>query len=239
LLFFNLLYWTSCLVVYFKYGFNISILIIINLIFVIFLWFKDITKEGLRGFHNFYVQDGFKYGIILFIFSEFIFFFSIFWAFFDISISPSADIGGSWPPYGLIIINPFGIPFLNTCILLSSGVSVTWCHYSILSNYSGGSSLILTIFLALFFVSIQGIEYHNLFFTIRDRAFGGIFFFSTGFHGLHVIFGSLFLMVNIFRLLWSHFIFNHHLGFEFSILYWHFVDVVWLFLFVFVYWWSY
>jgi len=181
LLFFNLLFWTSSFVIFFKYNFNWTGYALINLTILVFFCL----------------------------------------------------------PYGLLIINLFGIPFLNICILLRRGVSVTWCHYNMISNCSGVFSLILTIFLALLFVGVQAMEYYKLFFTISDRIFGSIFFFSTGFHGLHVIFGSLFLIVNLFRLFHYHYIFSHHLGLEFSILYWHFVDVVWLFLFVFVYWWSY
>ena len=113
LLFFNLLFWTSSFVIFFKYNFNWTGYALINLTILVFFWFKDIILEGLGGFHNFYVQDGFKYGIILFIFREFIFFLSIFWVFFDTSINPSLDIGSFWPPYGLLVINCFGIPFLN------------------------------------------------------------------------------------------------------------------------------
>ncbi len=126
---------------------------------------------------------------------------------------------------GLLLINPFGVPLLNTIILLSSGVSVTWCHYSLLCNKNGFLRLFFTCLLALYFTMFQLIEYYESSFSISDGVFGSIFFLSTGFHGLHVFFGSVFLFFNIVRLLKRHFNFNHHLGLEFDIFFW-FIDYV-------------
>nr|YP_007183194.1 cytochrome c oxidase subunit III [Dictyocaulus viviparus]AFV32113.1 cytochrome c oxidase subunit III [Dictyocaulus viviparus] len=231
---------TSSLVMFFKWGiYWFLIFCFIVLMFLCFLWGKDIVLEGLSGYHNHFVMDGFKLGMILFVFSEVMFFFSIFWVFFDLSLVPVHELNDYWVNLGLLLINPFGVPLLNTIILLSSGVSVTWCHYSLLCNKNGFLSLFFTCLLALYFTMFQLMEYYESSFSISDGVFGSIFFLSTGFHGLHVFFGSVFLFFNMVRLLKSHFNFNHHLGLEFGILYWHFVDVVWLFLFVFVYWWMY
>lgn len=191
--------------------------------------------EGLSGFHNFFVQDGFKYGMVLFIFREFMFFFCIFWVFFDASIVLIVDMGDTWPREGLILINPLGVPLLNSFILLSRAASVTWRHFRLLGNKDSIFRLLVTIFLSLYFLMVQFMEYRDSWFSLRTGVYGSIFFFSTGFHGLHVLFGGCFLLFNYFRMERHHFSYLHHLGFEFSIIYWHFVDVVWLFLFIFVY----
>nr|YP_009742095.1 cytochrome c oxidase subunit III [Angiostrongylus mackerrasae]QID77478.1 cytochrome c oxidase subunit III [Angiostrongylus mackerrasae] len=239
-LFFSTLSVTSSLVLFFKFGLYLPFVFsLLVLLFVSFLWGKDISLEGLSGYHNFFVMSGFKFGVMLFIFSEIMFFFGIFWVFFDSALVPVHELGGDWSSCGLLMVNPFGVPLLNTIILLSSGVSVTWAHYSLLSNKSCSNSMVLTCLLAFYFTLVQLMEYMEASFSISDGIYGSIFYLSTGFHGLHVLCGGVFLFFNLLRLMKGHFNYNHHLGLEFGILYWHFVDVVWLFLFVFVYWWSY
>lgn len=209
-----------------------------GLLILIISWRKDIILEALSGFHNFYVEDCLKYGFMLFIFREFIFFFSIFWFFFDSALRPGVLIFERWIPYSVNFLNPFGAPFLNTCILLRRGVRVTFSHYSLLTN-KDRKRLLITIILSALFLYVQYREYNTLRFSISDRVFGRIFFLSTGFHGIHVLLGTIFLLLNYIRLKNKHFSYLHHNGLEFAIIYWHFVDVVWLFLFIFVYWWNY
>lgn len=206
-----------------------------------FQWWRDIVRERTYlGLHTRIVVNGLRWGIILFIISEVFFFFSFFWAFFHRRLSPSVEIGSIWPPKGITPFNPFQIPLLNTLILLSSGAAVTWRHHSILnSNYNQAlQSLFLTCVLGLYFTALQAYEYWEAPFTIADSVYGSIFFVATGFHGLHVIIGTTFLIVCLIRLYLHHFSSKHHFGFEAAAWYWHFVDVVWLFLYVFVYWWG-
>lgn len=204
-----------------------------------FLWWRDVTREGcFIGDHSNKVQDGLKWGIGLFIFREVLFFIAWFWAFFHHRTVPSHDIGILWPPIAVIPFNPFRIPLLNTAILLSSGVFVTWAHHNVLYSKNIFLPLFMTVLLGGIFTFFQIFEYKSRTFSIRDRAYGTTFFVSTGFHGVHVIVGSLFLLVCLIRTTKNHFVYNHHIGLEFSIWYWHFVDVVWLFLFSFIYWWG-
>lgn len=208
------------------------------------LWWRDVVREGtFEGKHTSVVQKGLKLGMILFILSEVMFFVSFFWAFFNFALAPSIQFGGIWPPYGISVFNYADIPLLNTLILLLSGVFVTWTHNEILSRktqnqFKAVFSLVMTIILAALFTMLQGLEYVEASFSMSDSTYGSIFFLATGFHGLHVIIGTIFLAVCLGRLLKYHFTRNHHLGLEFAIWYWHFVDVVWLFLYLAVYWWS-
>ena len=214
---------------------------LILLIVSMSLWFRDIiTESTFLGDHTLAVQKGLNLGIILFIVSEALFFMAIFWAFFHSALTPTIELGAQWPPLGIEPVNPFELPLLNTVILLSSGATVTYAHHSLIKGGREGSlyGLIATILLAIIFTAFQGIEYAVSSFTISDSAFGTCFFFSTGFHGFHVIIGTIFLSVAFWRMFAYHLTNNHHLGLEGGILYWHFVDVVWLFLYVSIYYWG-
>lgn len=172
--------------------------------------------------------------------SEALFFLGIFWAYFHSSLSPNTELGGQWPPMGINAINPFELPLLNTILLLSSGVTVTYAHHSVIQGERKGALIgtLLTIILAICFTFFQYLEYKWAPFTISDSVYGASFYFGTGFHGFHVIIGTIFLFVGFWRLLAYHFTDHHHLGLESGILYWHFVDVVWLFLYISIYYWG-
>jgi heme/copper-type cytochrome/quinol oxidase subunit 3 len=213
-----------------------------GVLFSMYMWWRNIVHEAtFEGQHTKEVQQGLKIGIILFIISEIMFFFGFFWAFFDASISPKYAIGGVWPPNGLQPINPWGIPLLNTLLLLTSGATLTLSHHTLLMNkktFIPLHFLILTIFLGILFMFLQVFEYKTAPFSITDGIYGSLFFLLTGFHGLHVMIGIIFLIVCAKRMEKEHFTSKHHLGFEAAAYYWHFVDVVWLFLFISLYWWG-
>jgi len=213
----------------------------VMILFMMFCWWRDIIREGtFEGQHTKSVQTGLRMGMLLFIVSEVMFFFAFFWAFFHSSFNPSLAIGGVWPPAYIVTLDPWKIPLLNTCLLLSSGASVTWAHHSIVagSKFQASVALIVTVVLAIIFTALQGFEYVTAPFTISDGIYGSCFYMATGFHGFHVIVGTLFLIVCLIRLYLNHFTREHHFGFEAAAWYWHFVDVVWLFLFITVYWWG-
>lgn len=179
-------------------------------------------------------------GVGLFIVSEALFFLAIFWSFFHSALSPTLELGAHWPPVGVAAVNPFELPLLNTMLLLSSGVTVTYAHHSLIEGNRSGTlnGLLATVVLATVFTVFQGMEYSVSSFTLSDGTFGSCFYFGTGFHGIHVIIGTAFLAVGLWRVLAYHSTDNHHLGLESAILYWHFVDVVWLFLFISMYYWG-
>ena len=204
-------------------------------------WFRDVIAEGTYlGNHTLSVQKGINMGVGLFVVSEGLFFLAIFWAFFHSALSPNIELGAQWPPMGIESINPFELPLLNTVILLSSGFTVTYAHHSLIQGNRHGTlyGLVFTVILAIIFTALQAIEYSVSSFTISDGTYGSCFYFGTGFHGLHVIIGTAFLAVGLWRILAYHSTDNHHLGLESGILYWHFVDVVWLFLFISIYYWG-
>ena len=216
-----------------------------------FVWWRDVINEAKHDkAHNSTVQRGLKMGMSLFIISEMMFFFAFFFSFFHSSIFP-VDIlegvwpvkEGIWPPESIKTINAWDVPFMNTLILLLSGTTVTWAHYALLNNDKEDltTALGLTVLLGFIFSGFQIYEYvhaldHNFNFT--DSAYGANFYMATGFHGFHVIVGTLFLLVCYFRAKNGSFSKKHHLGFEFAAWYWHFVDAVWLFLFAVVYVWG-
>lgn len=213
----------------------------IILLLTIFQWWRDVTRERtLQGNHSFKVSKGIRWGIILFITSEVFFFLSFFWAFFHSSLAPNIELGLNWPPKIILPFNPIHIPLLNTLILLSSGVRITWAHLSLLKNNNTQTilSLILTVILGIYFTVLQAYEYVEAPFTIADSTYGSTFFIATGFHGLHVIIGTLFIIFILLRQINNHFSATHHFGFEAAAWYWHFVDVVWLFLYISIYWWG-
>nr|YP_009131226.1 cytochrome c oxidase subunit III [Nuttallina californica]AIA77075.1 cytochrome c oxidase subunit III [Nuttallina californica] len=214
---------------------------ILLIILTMIQWWRDVVREAtFQGYHTLKVNHGMRWGMILFIISEVCFFFAFFWSFFHSSLSPAIDIGSSWPPTGIIPLNPFQIPLLNTAVLLSSGVSVTWAHHALIEAdwKAVSTSLLITVVLGAYFTFLQAGEYMETSFSIADSCYGSTFFVATGFHGLHVLIGSTFLLTMLWRNSKLHFSNSHHFGFEAAAWYWHFVDVVWLFLYIFIYWWG-
>jgi len=214
---------------------------IIYLLFILFSWFKDIIIEGsIEGRHTRVVKKNLRLGFKLFIVSEVMFFFGFFWAYFHSSLSPSIFIGGEWPPLGIKVLDPFEIPFINTIILLVSGASITWGHIGTRIGMYIQSifGLILTAFFASIFLLAQLYEYTHCTFNISDGIYGSIFFMLTGFHGFHVFLGFCMIFVSILRLTTKNLSTKHHLGLEFTVWYWHFVDIVWILVYIFVYIWG-
>lgn len=244
--------------IFFNYNETIILLFAFILVLAIMsLWFGDIINEStFRGFYTTYVQKNITSGMILFLVSEAMFFFSFFWSFFHYSLNPSIHIGGVWPTFGLIPVHPFHLPLLNTFVLVMSGVYATASHFHLSIGVSGPiefknnffagntfliglkDSLIVSIVLGVIFIYTQGYEFSIADFDITDSVYGSIFYLLTGFHGLHVIIGVIFLFVSLIRSIKNHFFFETHLGFLFSVWYWHFVDIIWILVYLFVYIWG-
>ncbi len=214
----------------------------IILLVTFFGWWRDVVREAQSGeFHTSVVQHGLRVGVILFIASEVMFFFAFFWAFFNASV-PAINRAAHtvWPPEGVIPFETFGLPFLNTLILLTSGATVTVAHHAIRMGEREKMAFwtAMTALLGIIFLACQAYEYSHAAFGFRDGIYSSTFFMATGFHGFHVLVGTIFLIVCFLRARKGHFTANQHVGFEAAAWYWHFVDVVWLFLFVSIYWWG-
>jgi len=208
------------------------------LLYVMFRWWGDVIREAQDGHsHNAIVRIGLRYGMALFIVSEVMFFFGFFWAFFGASLFPA---GGVWPPQGVEVLEPFDWPLLNTFILLASGATLTWAHHGLIEDRRRDlvRGLAATIALGITFTAIQAYEYSHAAFGFTEGIYPTTFYMATGFHGFHVIIGTIFLTVCLMRAVKGHFKPDHHVGFEAAAWYWHFVDVVWLFLFFSIYWWG-
>lgn len=214
---------------------------LVSILLVMFTWWRDIIREAsFEGRHTLAVQRGLKLGVIFFILSEVMFFSGFFWAFFHSSLAPSIELGAVWPPVGIIALNPFEVPLVNTAILLSSGATITVSHHAIVAKNRSSTiwGLILTVLLGAIFTILQGMEYYQASFDISSSVYGSVFFVATGFHGLHVNIGAIFIGVILIRTIKYHYTSNSLLGFESAAYYWHFVDVVWLLLFATIYWWG-
>jgi cytochrome c oxidase subunit 3 len=222
---------------------------VVGILYTMAAWWTDVVREAeYQGHHTRVVQLSHRYGMILFIASEVMFFVAWFWAYFNTALFPGdmhqiareEFLGGVWPPKGIETFDPWHLPLLNTLILLTSGTTVTWAHHALLENDRQGLKwgLICTIALGLSFTGVQAWEYYHAHFTFAGNIYGATFFMATGFHGAHVIIGSTFLIVCLVRALAGQFSPKQHLGFEFAAWYWHFVDVVWIFLFACIYVWG-
>ncbi len=220
-----------------------------GVLYTFYAWWSDVIKEANNGVdHTPVVQMHHRYGMMLFIASEIMFFVAWFWAYFDGFFRHSdteqyarvAATGAAWPPTGVELFDPFHLPLFNTLILLTSGTTVTWAHHALLQGDRKGLrwGLVLTIALGLLFSCVQALEYSEAGFSFAGNMYGATFFMATGFHGFHVIIGTIFLAICLIRAERGQFTPERHLGFEFAAWYWHFVDVVWLFLFASVYVWG-
>ncbi len=225
----------------FSVGLKGLVLGLISIVLVMFFWWKDVIYETItEKVHNKVTEIGLRYGMLLFIASELMFFVAFFWAFFNGALFPTEAIGFTWPPQNIEVLEPFGLPFLMTMILLLSGCTVTWAHHAILEgkNKEVVRALGLTVLLGAIFLGFQIYEYTHVAFGFTEGIYPSAFFMATGFHGFHVLVGTIFLAVCWRRSKKGHFTKDQHFGFEAAAWYWHFVDVVWLFLFVAVYWWG-
>ena len=225
-----------------RYGPFITIAGFIAVIVTMFNWWSNTIREAHTGYHTPVVSLHLRYGMIMFIASEVMFFLAWFWAFFDSSLFPSTveAVGAQWPPKGTEVLDPWGFPLLNTLILLCSGTTVTWAHHALIHGDREGlkKGLWCTILLGMLFTSIQAYEYIHAPFAFKGNIYGATFFMATGFHGFHVLVGTIFLIVCLIRANRGDFTPRQHFGFEAAAWYWHFVDVVWLFLFVSIYVWG-
>ncbi len=222
-------------------GFDLFALGLISTLRNVGFWWRDVIREGtFEGQHTSYVQNGLRLGRILFIVSEIRLFFAFFWAYFHASLNPTPALGAVWPPKGIEARNPWLIPLLNTALLLTSGAALTWSHSALIGGYrlEAITGLLLTLVLAVLFTGFQAYEYVNAPFTISDGVYGSTFYRLTGLHGFHVIVGTIFLAVALYRRVRHHFTVSVHVGYESAAWYWHFVDVVWIFLFLAVYVWG-
>ncbi len=221
----------------------------LGILYVMAAWWTDVVKEAEHGgYHTRVVQISHRYGMILFIASEVMFFVAWFWAYFDASLFAGEAgqyarvefTGGHWPPKGTEVFDPWHLPLLNTLILLTSGTTVTWAHHALLHDDRDGvkKGLLITVLLGALFSFVQAYEYSHAAFGFKGSIYGATFFMATGFHGFHVLIGTIFLLVCLLRTMAGHFNSKQHLGFEFAAWYWHFVDVVWLFLFAAIYVWG-
>lgn len=203
-------------------------------------WWYDVTQEATPLNHTGPVRQGLRLGVVLFIASEVMFFVAFFWAFFDASLFPKEVTGGVWPPQGVRVLDPFDLPYLNTLILLLSGTTITWAHQALLERHKKEvlQGLGLTILLGLTFSGVQIYEYAHAPFPFKGNIYGSTFYMATGFHGFHVVVGTIFLAICWVRAWKDQFTPQHHVGFEAAAWYWHFVDVVWIFLFLAIYWWG-
>jgi len=218
---------------------------LMGVLYTMVSWWRDVIIEANSGDHTPVVQLHHRYGMILFIASEVMFFVAWFWAYFDASLYPGEAIqfsrteltGGHWPPDGIETFDPWHLPLINTLILLTSGTTVTWAHHALLEDNREELKwgLILTVGLGALFTVFQVYEYQHAAFGFSGHIYGATFFMATGFHGFHVIVGTIFLLVCLLRAMNGGFTPKHHFGFEAAAWYWHFVDVVWLFLFVVIY----
>ncbi len=222
----------------------VALLGMLGVIFTMFGWWSDVLREGREGDHTPVVELAMRYGMLLFIASEVMFFVGWFWMFFEGALFHDARLAAgvahgfeTWPPEGVKPFDPWHLPLVNTLILLLSGTTVTWAHHALLNNNRNGAKigLLLTVLLGMSFTTFQAIEYSHAGFSFAGNLYGSTFFMATGFHGAHVIIGTIFLLVCLIRLMRGGFTPEHHFGLEAAAWYWHFVDVVWLFLFTFVY----
>lgn len=208
-----------------------------QILIILTIWWRDVIREAIGGYHTVKVQTGIQIGFLLFQISEIMIFFSLFWSFFHASLAPAVEQGSVWPPVGITSVNTWAIPLLGTCVLLASGFIQTEAHHATIQGNKKKTiqQVSNTILLGGIFLFLQVTEYFWGEFTISDSVFGSVFYCTTSLHGLHVMIGVIFIMISLIRIYFDSFTTNHHQNYEFSIYYWHLVDVVWIIVFILYY----